>query len=40
MIRFAGGVDEISRKGCESIRISWQDVLAWSPEILIVMPCG
>ena len=40
MVRIAGGVDEISREGSDSIRISWQDVLAWSPEILIVMPCG
>ncbi len=40
MVRIAGGVDEISREGSESIRISWQDVLAWSPEILVVMPCG
>jgi iron complex transport system substrate-binding protein len=40
MVRIAGGVDEISRQGSDSIRIPWQDVLAWSPEILIVMPCG
>ena len=40
MVRIAGGVDEISREGSDSIRISWQDVLAWSPEILVVMPCG
>jgi iron complex transport system substrate-binding protein len=40
MVRIAGGVDEISREGSDSIRISWQDVLAWSPEVLVVMPCG
>ena len=40
MVRIAGGVDEISREGSDSIRIPWQDVLAWSPEILVVMPCG
>lgn len=40
MVRIAGGVDEISRQSSDSIRIPWQDVLAWSPEILIVMPCG
>jgi iron complex transport system substrate-binding protein len=40
MVRIAGGADEISHEGSDSIRISWQDVLAWSPEVLIVMPCG
>jgi iron complex transport system substrate-binding protein len=40
MVRIAGGVDEISREGSDSIRVPWQDVLAWSPEIMIVMPCG
>ncbi|HEY5028726.1 MAG TPA: cobalamin-binding protein [Candidatus Angelobacter sp.] len=40
MVRIAGGVDEISREGSDSLRISWQDVLAWSPEVLVVMPCG
>lgn len=40
MVRIAGGVDEISREGSDSVRISWDDVLAWSPEILVLMPCG
>src|SRR5262249_26958623 len=40
MVRIAGGVDEISRAGTDSIRVSWEDVLRWSPEVLIVMPCG
>jgi iron complex transport system substrate-binding protein len=40
MIRIAGGIDELSKQGSDSIRVSWQDVLNWSPEILILMPCG
>lgn len=40
MVRIAGGVDEIAREGGESVRVSWEDVLEWSPEILVVMPCG
>ncbi len=40
MVRIAGGVDEISREGSDSFRVSWKDVLAWSPEVLVVMPCG
>ena len=40
MIEIAGGIDKLSRKGSDSVRIAWEDVLAWSPEVLIVMPCG
>jgi iron complex transport system substrate-binding protein len=40
MVKIAGGIDKLSREGSDSVRIAWQEVLAWSPEILIVMPCG
>lgn len=40
MVKIAGGVDELSRQGSDSVRIPWQQVLEWSPEVLIVMPCG
>jgi iron complex transport system substrate-binding protein len=40
MVDLAGGIDGLSRKGKESIRVSWQDVLDWAPEVLIVSPCG
>jgi iron complex transport system substrate-binding protein len=40
MVRIAGGFDELGREGADSVRVPWQDVLAWKPEILIVMPCG
>jgi iron complex transport system substrate-binding protein len=40
MIRIAGGIDELGREGADSVRIPWERVLAWAPEILIVMPCG
>jgi iron complex transport system substrate-binding protein len=40
MVRIAGGIDKISREGSDSVRIAWNDVLAWSPEVLVVMPCG
>jgi iron complex transport system substrate-binding protein len=40
MVRIAGGIDEISREGSDSIRVAWDDVQAWSPEVLVVMPCG
>lgn len=40
MIEIAGGVDTISRKGADSVRIPWDEVVANAPEVLVVMPCG
>ncbi len=40
MVEIAGGRDDLGRKGTDSVRISWDDVLQWAPEILVVMPCG
>lgn len=40
MVEIAGGVDKLARKGSDSVRLSWEEVLEWMPEILIVMPCG
>ncbi len=40
MVQIAGGEDALGRKGTDSVRIVWSDIAAWSPEILIVMPCG
>lgn len=40
MVRIAGGVDSLSREGKDSERISWEDVLNWAPEVLIITPCG
>jgi iron complex transport system substrate-binding protein len=40
MVRIAGGIDKLGREGADSVRILWKDVLQWSPEVLIIMPCG
>ena len=40
MIELAGGFDALGRKGGDSVRIHWQDVLRWAPEVLVVSPCG
>jgi iron complex transport system substrate-binding protein len=40
MVRIAGGSDALGREGADSVRILWEDVLRWAPEVLIVMPCG
>src|SRR5262252_7718486 len=40
MVRIAGGTDEIGSDGGESVRISWQELAEWAPEVLVIMPCG
>lgn len=40
MVRIAGGIDQLGREGSDSVRIPWEDVLQWKPEVLVVMPCG
>jgi iron complex transport system substrate-binding protein len=40
MVELAGGIDCLGRKGSDSIRVSWEEIAATQPEVLIVMPCG
>jgi iron complex transport system substrate-binding protein len=40
LVKLAGGVDELGRERGESVRVSWDDVAAWNPEVLVIMPCG
>jgi len=40
MIELAGGVDALGRKGADSVRIAWDEVLAWAPDVLVISPCG
>jgi len=40
MVEIAGGVDALSCKGTDSVRIAWDNVLKWAPEVMIVSPCG
>src|SRR5579863_751269 len=40
MVRCAGGVDTLGRDNSDSVRIAWDEVLHWSPEVVVVMPCG
>jgi iron complex transport system substrate-binding protein len=40
MVEIAGGVDKLGRKGTDSVRLQWDNVLQWKPEIIVVMPCG
>ena len=40
MVRIAGGADEVGSDGGESVRVSWQKLADWAPEVLVMMPCG
>jgi iron complex transport system substrate-binding protein len=40
LVHAAGGMDEIGRAGGESVRVSWDDIATFAPEVLVIMPCG
>jgi iron complex transport system substrate-binding protein len=40
MVELAGGVDRLARTGADSVRLEWEAVLKWAPEVLILSPCG
>ena len=40
MVRIAGGLDDLGRAESDSVRISWDDVRQWQPEVIVIMPCG
>lgn len=40
MVRLAGGKEVLGREGVPSTRVSWDDIAAAAPEIVVVMPCG
>jgi iron complex transport system substrate-binding protein len=40
MVSIAGGVDHLGHEGSDSVRVPWEDVLAFAPEVLVIMPCG
>ena len=40
MVELAGGIDALSRKGTDSVRIAWRAVTDWAPEVLVISPCG
>jgi iron complex transport system substrate-binding protein len=40
MVSIAGGEPEASCEGKDSVRMSWDDVARFNPDVLIVAPCG
>jgi iron complex transport system substrate-binding protein len=39
-VRIAGGQDGIGSDGGESVRVGWETLAEWAPEVLVMMPCG
>jgi iron complex transport system substrate-binding protein len=40
LVRLAGGVEGLGREGERSRRLSWDDVIAWQPEVVVIACCG
>ncbi|HSK63775.1 MAG TPA: DUF5522 domain-containing protein [Pyrinomonadaceae bacterium] len=40
LVKLAGGIDEPGRERGESVRVTWDELTAWAPEVLVIMPCG
>jgi iron complex transport system substrate-binding protein len=40
MIEAAGGADAFARPGDSSRRLTWEEIAAADPDVLVVMPCG
>lgn len=40
LVRLAGGVDPLGREGQPSVRITWEQVAASAPEVLVISCCG
>ena len=40
MVAMAGGHDGLGRAGADSIRIDWDEIRRYDPEVIIVMPCS
>jgi iron complex transport system substrate-binding protein len=40
MLKWAGGLDEISKPGVDSVRIPWEKVQLFNPDVLVIAPCG
>jgi len=40
MVEIAGGRDELGTPGGPSRRVAWEDVLNYSPEVIVLIPCS
>ncbi len=39
-VAYAGGVDMLSNPGGDSIVTSWEKIIKYNPEVLVIAPCG
>lgn len=40
MVEIAGGIPDMSCEGGDSVRVTWDQVAAFAPDVLICSPCG
>lgn len=40
LVELAGGQDQLGRRGQPSVRVVWDDVVQWAPEVLFLAPCS
>jgi iron complex transport system substrate-binding protein len=40
MVELAGGADGLGRKGAPAKAVAWETLLAYAPEVVVLMPCG
>lgn len=40
MIEIAGGIDAVSSPGSHSARLTWEQIQAADPDLIVAMPCG
>ena len=40
MVGIAGGEDSLGQAGRDSRKIPWEQVVAYDPQVLVLMPCG
>ncbi len=40
MIEMAGGVPVLANRGADSVRVTWDQIAAEEPEVVVFMPCG
>jgi iron complex transport system substrate-binding protein len=40
MVEWAGGTDGLAKKGKPSVRLDWEKVADYGPDVIVLMPCG
>src|SRR6185503_7517572 len=40
LVRLAGGEDGLGREGEKSVTLSWEQIVAWQPEVVLISCCG